>query len=390
MQKETKIAIVLLIILSIFGVTYLLDIEPKEYSEYSNNGILLDSYKYVNDLESQFYYQHLNDNEKLYYQSMYNASINSEDYFNVISIPDTDEVSNARYAFISDWPEYFWWQGDCQIETNFVNNLIGMDYPVYKIYITDSKEYDKSVATKNINELVDYIINECSAEYQYDFIYNLHNFLVLYLDYDETGNLSHNVGGSLFEQKAVCDGYARAFKLIANRAGYDCLVVYGDSTNSEVTESHAWNLIKLGDNWFHVDVTWDDLKDEDGNQLDISYEYFLLNDEYISIDHEADSNYNYPKCSDMSLYYYNMSGYYSDHYDKNEITYFILYGLNNGVSCFNIKFLNYDDGYNAYNWLLNNQGFANIFNMYRTYYNISYSIGFSETSNLLKISYKYK
>ncbi len=37
---------------------------------------------------------------------------------------------------------------------------------------------------------------------------------------------------------------------------------------------HAWNIIKLGDHYFHVDATWDD-NEGYGN---FSYDYFLLSD----------------------------------------------------------------------------------------------------------------
>ena len=37
---------------------------------------------------------------------------------------------------------------------------------------------------------------------------------------------------------------------------------------------HAWNIIKLGDHYFHVDASWDD-NEGYGN---FSYDYFLLSD----------------------------------------------------------------------------------------------------------------
>ena len=50
--------------------------------------------------------------------------------------------------------------------------------------------------------------------------------------------------------KAQCSGYADAFLQTAKLCGLDVRYVY--------SETHAWNLVKLDGDWYHVDVTWED------------------------------------------------------------------------------------------------------------------------------------
>lgn len=50
--------------------------------------------------------------------------------------------------------------------------------------------------------------------------------------------------------KAQCSGYADAFLQTAKLCGLDVRYVYN--------KTHAWNLIKLDGDWYHVDVTWED------------------------------------------------------------------------------------------------------------------------------------
>lgn len=51
----------------------------------------------------------------------------------------------------------------------------------------------------------------------------------------------------------VCEGYAKAFKLVCDELGIPCMMVDG------VTEvAHEWNQVWLDGAWYAVDVTWDD------------------------------------------------------------------------------------------------------------------------------------
>ena len=56
------------------------------------------------------------------------------------------------------------------------------------------------------------------------------------------------------ESQPVCDGYARAFKLLCDELGYPCLCVAGTANGI----SHAWNIVQVGGQWYAVDVTYDD------------------------------------------------------------------------------------------------------------------------------------
>ncbi len=58
----------------------------------------------------------------------------------------------------------------------------------------------------------------------------------------------------------VCEGYARALKVLCDRSGIPCVLVDGMATNSSGNgEAHMWNYVQADDgNWYAVDVTWND------------------------------------------------------------------------------------------------------------------------------------
>ena len=89
---------------------------------------------------------------------------------------------------------------------------------------------------------------------------SLHDYLVLHCAYDwnvanNQGEPSYNVYtayGALMEGNAVCQGYAMAYNLLLNKVGMETEYVTSSTIN------HGWSLVKIGETWYHVDVTWDD------------------------------------------------------------------------------------------------------------------------------------
>lgn len=69
--------------------------------------------------------------------------------------------------------------------------------------------------------------------------------------------------------KAQCAGYADAFLQTAKLCGLDARYIHNSS--------HAWNLVKLDGDWYHVDVTWED--PIGGN----SYGFGNLRNKYINL-----------------------------------------------------------------------------------------------------------
>lgn len=69
-----------------------------------------------------------------------------------------------------------------------------------------------------------------------------------------------NSYGALILGKAVCSGYAQAYSLLAKAVGLEVYYVEGlvDYNGQEIL--HAWNRVKIEDQWLVVDTTWDDIE----------------------------------------------------------------------------------------------------------------------------------
>jgi len=156
----------------------------------------------------------------------------------------------------------------------------------------------------------DYIID--LVEYDYDSYEEIKNNKEL--TYPECGNIY----GAFKRKKVVCQGYAETFKYIMDEIGIECMIVGGPD--------HAWNLIKLGDNYYHIDATWDD----QGAGNDTIYKYFCLNDEWINRSHDYRPAEGTPECTSMEYNWYNINGRYFEKYDYEAVKILVMEGIREG------------------------------------------------------------
>ncbi len=64
--------------------------------------------------------------------------------------------------------------------------------------------------------------------------------------------------GTVGTNGPVCEGYARAFKVLCDAVNIPCVLVNGDANNGSGTEPHMWNYVNILGSWYGVDVTWND------------------------------------------------------------------------------------------------------------------------------------
>ncbi|MGP1612070.1 MAG: transglutaminase domain-containing protein [Catonella sp.] len=75
----------------------------------------------------------------------------------------------------------------------------------------------------------------------------------------------------------VCDAKAKLFYRLAKKAGLEVLYVTGYVNK---TTLHAWNMVKVDGNWYHVDNTWNRSSEVGMNE----YQYIMIRDYYLKGD----------------------------------------------------------------------------------------------------------
>lgn len=62
---------------------------------------------------------------------------------------------------------------------------------------------------------------------------------------------------AIHDGTAVCQGIAQLMYRMLLEEGIDCRLIAGMADGSDETENHAWNIVKIGNEYFNLDATWD-------------------------------------------------------------------------------------------------------------------------------------
>lgn len=211
-------------------------------------------------------------------------------------------------ALIKDYPEMFWLDIADTIEKG-------------KVVTVDTSQQGGNIIT-SVKTTFDFSVIDGAADKarqvsqaiaafpvggntRYEKLRSIHDGLSKRVSYDDAavqnpeGNPhSWDAYGALIKGKAVCEGYAEAFKLLCDREGIPCVLIVGDGVGQGGTgEPHMWNAVYMDDQkqWYAVDVTWDD------QPRAIFYTFFLTGSEVAGTDgfpevpfsqsHVADGNF---------------------------------------------------------------------------------------------------
>lgn len=224
--------------------------------------------------KSMHYYNKLDDKGKSAYVTMY-ATVKNFDEKCTLEIDD-ETLSDVFTAVLYDNPEIFW------IKTDYKY----FDYG-NKVVFKPNYSYSQDEVTQNtmqLNNKINEILSQasfCVTDYEKELFF--HDYIcenVVY-DMDTFGNTGASVHNTLINGRAVCEGYARAMQILLDKSGIYNYLVIGDGTADGKTEPHMWNVVKLNNENYHLDVTWND-----NDETNIpSYIYFNVTDEQISRDH---------------------------------------------------------------------------------------------------------
>ena len=274
----------------------------------------------TNNNRYRYLYEQLNSTSKKIYDKLYENRENLKtgtyridfgNEFQKLLVTDNGEkelkkqYQSAIEALIYENPEIFYIEATgMYINIEKITKISGTKYNVYinngnkANYLTKGFKGKDDVDSyqEQIEKVRDYILSNLEGKNDYEKIKMVHDYLVDSIEYDSTLSQDniYDIYGALVSRKCVCEGYAKAFQYLMNECEIDNVIVIGTGTNSNnQTESHAWNYVKLDNNWYAVDVTWDDPILIGGGKLPerSKYKYFLKGSNTMNQNHTASGKF---------------------------------------------------------------------------------------------------
>lgn len=178
-------------------------------------------------------------------------------------------------AFDRDCPEVFWLNGKWSVGSNAQRQGSRCTVEiVVGIHGMRSDAYANARAIREAIVLREAAIARVMRTFDvrttnYEKIVAFNDFLTKQNEYNTMENpenapsesyesISALIGRSGMEGP-ICEGYAKAFKVLCDAAQISCVLVDGVAVNSVGSaQSHMWNYVYLQGAWYAVDVTWND------------------------------------------------------------------------------------------------------------------------------------
>ena len=127
---------------------------------------------------------------------------------------------------------------------------------------------------------------------EYATVLEINNYLMQNVTYDNNQQY-YSPEAALLNGLSVCNGYSRAFALIAEACGLEARRAVGDE--------HAWDVVQMDGEWYYVDPTW--------NCTTESHRYLGVNEEILAFDHTLENTVGGSvSCTSLVDNYYVRSG----------------------------------------------------------------------------------
>lgn len=238
------------------------------------------------------YYQMLSENQQSVYRQIYANAQNLTEKFAPEKTVSASDVKTAFEAVIGDHPEMFW------LETGYSSKYLANGQCVEIDLKYNSTADDLESAKQRFDAAAQNLITgAASLDSNYEKEKYVHDALASAVTYDLTADMNQSAYSALVNGKSVCAGYARAYQYLLQQLGIPCYYCTGYSGGD-----HAWNIVKLEDGYYNVDVTWDDA-------AAIRYDYFNKTDADFASTHVRQNLSVYlPACNGTAYRQENTTG----------------------------------------------------------------------------------
>ena len=307
--------------------------EPKEVEELRQMEVAQSE-----EGHQEYYFKQLTEEEQRVYRELLKGIRAREKEF-YLTISDDDSIDRSYHAVLKDHPEIFWVHNREKIyKTTYSDSDYCVFTPGYTY--TDSEIGEIQTAMEQSFQEVRALIPEDAGDYEKVRI--VYTYVIDHTQY-QTGEDDQSIAGVFWKKSAVCAGYAGAVQYLLERLDIPCIYVDGSTKGS--TEGHAWDIVKIGQEYYYVDATNGDQPDflnGDAAQLEehktIIYDYLCPFPEEYEKTYTPSEELTVPACTAKDLDFYVLNQGYFEDYSWQDIYDYCKMRLDNGAAVVRFKF----------------------------------------------------
>lgn len=307
--------------------------EPKEVEELRQMEVAQSE-----EGHQEYYFKQLTEEEQRVYRELLKGIRAREKEF-YLTISDDDSIDRSYHAVLKDHPEIFWVHNREKIyKTTYSDSDYCVFTPGYTY--TDGEIDEIQTAMEQSFQEVRALIPEDAGDYEKVRI--VYTYVIDHTQY-QTGEDDQSIAGVFWKKSAVCAGYAGAVQYLLERLDIPCIYVDGSTKGS--TEGHAWDIVKIGQEYYYVDATNGDQPDflnGDAAQLEehktIIYDYLCPFPEEYEKTYTPSEELTVPACTAKDLDFYVLNQGYFEDYSWQDIYDYCKMRLDNGAAVVRFKF----------------------------------------------------
>jgi len=283
------------------------------------------------DSFKRYAYSLLNGDEKSVYDTVLEAINSFSTQINGFAVSVTDSQIQKILDYVQrDHPELFWFQHGATFTFDTTTHIVNKLELTYCMTKAEAEERQGEIES-SVEPFLS-AVNDTMSDYEVTL--HIYENIIKLVDYDtiglerqkkttvspDTPDDLRSIYGVFVNKKAVCAGYAKAMQYLLNLCGIECTYVTSDT--------HAWNLLKLEGDYYHMDVTWgdgSDTKKEKSSVAAINYDCFCITTAELSRleMHTPEKDLPLPECTATKCNYHRRHGLYFEKFDLDRMKYIV-------------------------------------------------------------------
>ena len=286
----------------------------------------------------EYYFGLLNENEQRGYREILEGIRSFEDKF-YLSLSGDNEIDRVYHAVLKDHPELFWVHNR---EKVYKTTYSGRDYCQFSPGYTYTEEQRQEITQAMENAYQEVVSQIPDGADDYTRVMTVYTYVIDNTEYVISDD-DQSIAGAFWKKQAVCAGYAGAVQYLLERLDIPCIYVDGSTKGS--TEGHAWDIVKIGQEYYYVDATNGDQPDflnGDAAQLEehktIIYDYLCPFPEEYEKTYTPSEELTVPACTAKDLDFYVLNQGYFEDYSWQDIYDYCKMRLDNGAAVVRFKF----------------------------------------------------